>query len=131
MGTIELVQFSHWATPIVPVVGCANMRPNCMMCTCIVSVRSFSKKHTDQYIHLKKLSFSPKRATKIPWSSEEDSCLIQFVVLHKDLQPTENDWPCIKPNHPYWLEAAKFIKQNAKGSHLRKCEYLLRFHAVV
>ena len=51
----------------------------------------------------------------------------QFVALHKDLQPTENEWPCMKPNHPYWLEAAKFIEQNAKGSHLRKCEYLLHF----
>ena len=69
------------------------------------------------------LTFSPKRKSKVAWTPKEDCSLVQFIALHKDLQPTDNEWPCMKPNHPYWLNAAKFIADNVTGSCERQCEY--------
>ena len=48
---------------------------------------------------------------------------MQLIALHKDLQPTENEWSCMKANHTYWEKAAKFIARNVTGSCQRQCEY--------
>ena len=55
--------------------------------------------------------FSPLKELKIKkknrkaWSLQEDTALVQFVALHKDMQPTNVEWPAMKPKHEYWTES--------------------------
>ena len=45
---------------------------------------------------------------------------MQFIALHKDMQPTGAEWPAMKAQHKYWSEAAQFIKDTAGTDHLRE-----------
>lgn len=55
---------------------------------------------------------SPQKKRE-PWSKKEDSALVQFIALHKDMQPTDVAWPAMKAHHSYWTEAAQYIKDTA------------------
>ena len=52
--------------------------------------------------------------------------LVQFVVLHKDLQPTKSEWPSLNPKSKYWKDAADYIKQTAGTSYLIEGWYILQ-----
>lgn len=45
---------------------------------------------------------------------------MQFIALHKDLQPTGAEWPAMKAQHDYWSEAAQYIKDAAETEYLRE-----------
>ena len=83
--------------------------------------------------------FSPLKELKIKkknrkaWSLQEDTALVQFVTLHKDMQPTNVEWPAMKPQHEYWTEAAQYIQQTTQTDHLREGNLasLIVFKAVV
>ena len=62
-----------------------------------------------------------KRGSRLltKWSSEEDRTLVQFIGIHSDLNPSENDWPAMCADSSYWLEAAKYIKTICHTPHLR------------
>ena len=67
----------------------------------------------------KVLKFDSKKQ-RIIWQRKEDVALVQFVALHKDLQPTNIAWPSLNPKAGYWKEAAEYVKQTAKTSYLRE-----------
>ena len=83
--------------------------------------------------------FSPLKELKIKkknrkaWSLQEDTALVHFVALHKDMQPTNVEWPAVKPQHEYWTEAAQYIQQTTQTGHLREGNLasLIVFKAVV
>ena len=62
---------------------------------------------------------APKRKRE-SWSVKEDSALVQFIALHKDMQPTDVEWPAMKANHHYWTEAAQYVKDTANTKSLRE-----------
>lgn len=62
---------------------------------------------------------SPQKKRE-PWSKKEDSALVQFIALHKDMQPTDVAWPAMKAHHFYWTEAAQYIKDTADTENLRQ-----------
>ena len=64
-----------------------------------------------------------KKRTRIKWVREEDAALVQFVALHRDLQPTDLQWPAMNPDDQYWKLAAAYIKEISGTKHLRKGEF--------
>ena len=67
----------------------------------------------------KVLKFDSKKQ-RIVWQRKEDVALVQFVALHKDLQPTKSEWPSLNPRSKYRKHAADYIKQTAGTSYLRE-----------
>lgn len=59
------------------------------------------------------------------WTKCETQALVQFVALHKDLQPTESVWPAMTVKHDYWEAAAQYIAATAKTDK-RKCKLSTR-----
>lgn len=80
--------------------------------------------------------FSPLKELKIKkknrkaWSLQEDTALVQFVALHKDMQLTNVEWPAMKAQHEYWSEAARYIQQTTQTDHLRDGNLIIVFKAV-
>ena len=78
---------------------------------------------------LKGLNTSPKvlkfdaKKQRILWQRREDVALVQFVALHKDLQPTASEWPSVNPKSDYWKDAALYIQQTAGTTYLREGKY--------
>ena len=66
----------------------------------------------------KQLRFSPKQRRNL-WRTEEDRSLVEFIALHRDMQPTSSEWPGMRAQHDFWRKAAKFIKENAPTIHVR------------
>lgn len=74
---------------------------------------------------LKGIRQSPKvlafpKQQRIAWQKKEDAALVQFVALHKDLQPNTSEWPCPNVNSEYWLKAADYIQKTTGTAYLRK-----------
>ena len=67
----------------------------------------------------KQLSFSA-RDKRVFWSDKEDCSLVQFIALHRDLQPTSTEWPSVRSNHEYWEHASKFMGEMTGSSVNRK-----------
>ena len=62
------------------------------------------------------LDFPKRPARQLPWFREEDSAMIQFVSLHKDLQEIDREWPSLRVSHPYWEEPNTFLTKSCGTS---------------
>ena len=64
------------------------------------------------------LTFHDQSSKCVAWQDDECSALIEFVLLNS---VDGKQWP-IHKNMSFWNNAAKFVKQEAKTTHLRSGE---------
>lgn len=65
---------------------------------------------------------TPRRGRKPnAWSEDELRALVQFVAQHKSQQGNiDTEWPGMRVDHQYWLEASEFIEKKACAQLKRK-----------
>lgn len=51
-----------------------------------------------------------------PWTTAEDTALVQFVALHQEYLPANKSWPSFGAKNAYWKEAANYVNQSTKSS---------------
>ena len=70
---------------------------------------------------------SPK---KVPWTSAEDLALVQYIALHKDEQATEKEWPAMRAESDYWLQAAQYVQSATGVQYLRKGKLKMNYQVI-
>lgn len=51
-----------------------------------------------------------------PWTTAEDTALVQFVALHQEYLPASKSWPSFGAKNAYWKEAARYVNESTKSS---------------
>ncbi len=76
---------------------------------------------------------TPRRKKGKRWTEKEKAAVVQYVALHKDVQPTETLWPAMADGHVYWHDAVEFVAKTAnttprKGMYIKTCPFYRIFH---